>query len=76
MKEVNDKNKKNLKKMMKCLRDTEKECENIHKRLTLKLKDERNFAISKFAREILEILDNFDRFFLELEKKKDEEPEK
>jgi molecular chaperone GrpE len=35
----------------------------IHQRLTKKIDEEKTFAITKFAKEALEIVDNFDRFF-------------
>ncbi len=54
------------------LKKTEIETKSIHKRLTKKIADEKDFAISKFAKDSLEILDNFERCFENFHKKEEE----
>jgi len=41
----------------------EEEAKLIHQRLTKKIEQEKVYAIQKFSLDLLEILDNFDRFF-------------
>ena len=60
---MNKKNKQKMKEILKLYKQSEKEVEEVHDRLTKKIKDEKEFAISKFAKDCLEILDNFDRCF-------------
>ncbi len=45
------------------LRYQENETKLIHQRLSKKIEEDKVFAIQKFAKETLDILDNFDRFF-------------
>lgn len=60
---MNEKNKSKLKEVLELLRSQENETKLIHQRLTKKIEEEKTFAITKFAKETVEILDNFDRFF-------------
>ena len=60
---VNEKNQNNLKTLIDKLKLAEEESEKIHERLSKKIDQQKTFAISKFARDCLEILDNFDRYF-------------
>lgn len=60
---MNEKNKSKLKEVLELLRSQEIETKLIHQRLTKKIEEEKTFAITKFAKETVEILDNFDRFF-------------
>lgn len=60
---MNEKNKSRLKEVLELLRSQEIETKLIHQRLTKKIEEEKTFAITKFAKETVEILDNFDRFF-------------
>lgn len=50
------------------LKDAEKENVLINERLTNKIELEKEFAITKFAGNVLEILDNFDLFFNNVDK--------
>jgi molecular chaperone GrpE len=44
----------------------------IHQRLTKKIEEEKVFAITKFAKETLDIVDNFDRFFESVKNQKNQ----
>ena len=61
--EVNKTNKEKLIQVVEMLKDAQKENILINERLSNKIEKEKEFAISKFATNILEILDNFDLFF-------------
>ena len=67
LKKVNDENHKKLVMMVERLKNSEKETESVKNRLTKQIEKEKNFAITKFAGNSLEILDNFDRCFLNLD---------
>ena len=63
MEEINRENQKKIKKIVNLYEESQKEIKGIHKRLTDKIKSEKEYAISKFAKDCLETLDNFDRCF-------------
>lgn len=67
LKKVNDENHKKLVMMVERLKNSEKETESVQNRLMKQVEKEKNFAITKFAGNSLEILDNFDRCFLNLD---------
>ena len=68
---VNEKNQKNLKALIEKLKSAEEETEKIHDRLSKKIDQEKTYAISKFAKDSLEILDNFDRCFENIPKEEE-----
>lgn len=69
---INKKNKLQFKQLLEKTKMIEKDSKLAVERLNKKIEEEKNFAISKFASESLEIMDNFERSFESLEKDQSE----
>ena len=61
MSTVSDKNKDIIMKLKGMVESERAECERIGDRMTRELEKEKTFAISKFSKEILEVIDNLER---------------
>ncbi len=73
LEKVNEKNRDSIKKLMTRLEECESETERVHKRMQKKIENEKSFAVSNFAKDLLNVIDTFDLCFENLDKNQENE---